>query len=112
MSQRIEGFSKLTKTEKIDWITQTHFKNPEKAKALLTQYWNSDTALQNRHDEFIENTLSNFYMSLGVAPNFLINGALYTLPMVTEESSVVAAASNAAKFGFQGAVSKPKSSIP
>ena len=106
MSQRIEGFSKLTKTEKIDWITQTHFKNPEKAKALLTQYWNSDTALQNRHDEFIENTLSNFYMSLGVAPNFLINGALYTLPMVTEESSVVAAASNAAKFwlsrgGFQ-----------
>ena len=100
MSQRIEGFSKLSKTEKIDWITQTHFKNPDKAKALLTQYWNTDSVLQNKHDEFIENTVSNFYMPLGIAPNFLINGALYTIPMVTEESSVVAAASNAAKFWY------------
>lgn len=100
MSQRIQGFSKLTKTEKIDWITQTHFKNPEKAKSLLSQYWNKDSTLQNRHDEFIENTLSNFYLPLGVAPNFLINGVCYTLPMVIEESSVVAAASNAAKFWY------------
>jgi hydroxymethylglutaryl-CoA reductase len=37
-------------------------------------------------------------MPLGVAPNFLINGESYTLPMVIEESSVVAAAGNAAKF--------------
>ena len=47
---------------------------------------------------FIENTISNYYLPLGVAPNFLINGKLYALPMVIEESSVVAAASNAAKF--------------
>ena len=37
-------------------------------------------------------------MPFGVAPNFLINGKLYTIPMTIEESSVVAAASNAAKF--------------
>ena len=37
-------------------------------------------------------------MPLGVAPNFLINESLFTLPMVIEESSVVAAAGNAAKF--------------
>jgi len=61
-------------------------------------YWNSDSDLQNKHDEFIENTLTNFYMPLGVAPNFLINGESYTLPMVIEESSVVAASGNAAKF--------------
>jgi hydroxymethylglutaryl-CoA reductase len=65
--------------------------------------------LQNKHDEFIENTLTNFYMPLGVAPNFLINGESYTLPMVIEESSVVAAAGNAAKFwqirgGFEAEV--------
>ena len=37
-------------------------------------------------------------MPFGIAPNFLINEKLYTLPMTIEESSVVAAASNAAKF--------------
>jgi len=98
MDKRIEGFSKLTKAEKIDWITQAHFKNPTTAESQLSDYWNSDSDLQNKHDEFIENTLTNFYMPLGVAPNFLINGESYTLPMVIEESSVVAAAGNAAKF--------------
>ncbi len=98
MSKKIDGFSKLTKSEKIDWIIKTHFKNTDHAKKQLETYWNSDSSLQNRHDEFIENSLSNFYLPLGVAPNFLINGSFYTLPMVTEESSVVAAAGNAAKF--------------
>ena len=50
------------------------------------------------HDEFIENTISNLYIPLGVAPNFLINGKYKTIPMAIEESSVVAAASKAAKF--------------
>src|SRR5690606_21828414 len=50
------------------------------------------------HDDFIENTISNFYLPYAVAPNFLINGKYYTIPMVIEESSVVAAASKAAKF--------------
>ncbi|MEK9613220.1 MAG: hydroxymethylglutaryl-CoA reductase, degradative [Flavobacteriaceae bacterium] len=100
MAKRIEGFSKKTKSEKIDWITQTHFDNPDQAKNQLEIYWNDNLKLQKRHDEFIENTLTNFYMPLGVAPNFLINGKEYTLPMVIEESSVVAAAGNAAKFWY------------
>ena len=98
MEKRIDGFSKLSKEEKIDWITRTHFKNSTAAASLLSSYWNSDPSLQTQHDEFIENTLTNFYMPLGVAPNFLINKSLFTLPMVIEESSVVAAAGNAAKF--------------
>ena len=98
MEKRIDGFSKLSKEEKIDWITRTHFKNSTAAASLLSSYWNSDPSLQTQHDEFIENTLTNFYMPLGVAPNFLINTSLFTLPMVIEESSVVAAAGNAAKF--------------
>ena len=100
MSKQINGFSKLSKQEKIDWISKTHFSDSQKAAHQLSSYWNSSPEVQTRHDEFIENTLTNFYMPLGVAPNFLINDALYILPMVIEESSVVAAAGNAAKFWF------------
>ena len=101
MDKRIEGFSKLTKAEKIEWISHTHFNDPAKAKSKLSSYWNTNSDIQNTHDEFIENTLTNFYLPLGVAPNFLINGENFTLPMVIEESSVVAAAGNAAKFWQQ-----------
>ncbi|WP_262498009.1 hydroxymethylglutaryl-CoA reductase, degradative [Flavobacterium sediminis] len=98
MTQNIKGFSKLTKEEKINWIAQTYFSNPAEAKTVITQYWNNNEELQKLHDEFIENTLTNFYLPYGVAPNFLINGKSYTIPMAIEESSVVAAASKAAKF--------------
>jgi hydroxymethylglutaryl-CoA reductase len=64
----------------------------------LKQYWNADEKLQQLHDDFIENTISNFYLPYGVAPNFIINGKDYAIPMVVEESSVVAAASKVAKF--------------
>nr|MBP9848410.1 hydroxymethylglutaryl-CoA reductase, degradative [Flavobacterium sp.] len=98
MSQNIKGFSKLSKEEKIDWITNAYFLNPTEAKESLIKYWNADDNLQKLHDEFIENTLTNFYLPYGVAPNFIINGKGYTIPMAIEESSVVAAASKAAKF--------------
>ena len=98
MNKKIKGFSRLSKKEKITWIANTHFDSAEEAGAKLESYWNSDFKLQKRHDEFIENTLSNFYLPLGVAPNFIINNTEYTLPIVIEESSVVAAAGNAAKF--------------
>ena len=98
MSKSISGFSKLSKSKKIDWIVDTYFSNTEEAKAVLKQYWNSNEKLQQLHDEFIENTITNYYLPLGVAPNFLINGKMHTIPMAIEESSVVAAASKAAKF--------------
>lgn len=98
MRKTISGFSKLSKSQKIDWIVETYFTNPEKAKQVLKQYWNTDEKVQQLHDEFIENTITNYYLPLGVAPNFLINNTLYTIPMAIEESSVVAAASKAAKF--------------
>jgi len=109
MTKAIAGFSKLSKEEKINWIASTHFSNAEEATKTIKKYWNSDAELQKLHDEFIENTISNFYLPLGVAPNFLINGKNYTIPMAIEESSVVAAASKAAKFwstrgGFKATV--------
>ncbi|MBL7559074.1 hydroxymethylglutaryl-CoA reductase, degradative [Olleya sp. YSTF-M6] len=98
MSVLVSGFSKLSKTEKIDWLIKNHLSDQKNAKDILTQYWNSDQKLQQLHDEFIENTVSNYYLPLGVAPNFVINDKIYTIPMTIEESSVVAAASKAAKF--------------
>ncbi|HUH29721.1 hydroxymethylglutaryl-CoA reductase, degradative [Gelidibacter sp.] len=98
MRKPINGFSKLSKLDKIEWITETFFQDADAAKQAIKQYWNTDQKLQQLHDEFIENTITNYYLPFGVAPNFLINGKLYTIPMAIEESSVVAAASNAAKF--------------
>lgn len=94
----VEGFSKLSKQEKIDWIVKEYLEGSEEQKQILTQYWNEREDLQKLHEEFSENTISNFYMPYGIAPNFLIDGKLLALPMAVEESSVVAAASKAAKF--------------
>ncbi|RED25304.1 3-hydroxy-3-methylglutaryl-coenzyme A reductase [Flavobacterium cutihirudinis] len=98
MNNAVAGFSKLSKKEKINWIANEYFSTPEEALNIIRNYWNSDEKLQQLHDEFIENTISNLYIPLGVAPNFLINGKYKTIPMAIEESSVVAAASKAAKF--------------
>ncbi len=98
MSKIISGFSKLPKSKKVEWLLSTYFSKTDEARSLLMQYWNTDEKLQKLHDEFIENTITNYYLPLGVAPNFLINNSLYTIPMAIEESSVVAAASKAAKF--------------
>ena len=100
MPNAISGFSKLTKSEKIEWLLDSYFADKETARQLVKRYWNSDEKLQKLHDEFIENTITNYYLPLGVAPNFLINDTLYTIPMAIEESSVVAAASKAAKFWY------------
>ncbi|WP_372474289.1 hydroxymethylglutaryl-CoA reductase, degradative [Capnocytophaga sp. ARDL2] len=99
--KEINGFSKLTKTEKIDWIVQAYFQGNSSVAETLTKYWNTDAQLQKLHDEFIENTISNFYLPLGIAPNFIIDGEVKAMPMAIEESSVVAAAANAAKFWSQ-----------
>lgn len=98
MNNTVAGFSKLSKEEKINWIAKEYFSTPSEAIALLKSYWNSDEKIQKLHDEFIENTITNFYIPLGVAPNFLVNGKYSTIPMAIEESSVVAAAAKAAKF--------------
>ena len=95
------GFSKLTKKEKINWVVDKLFVNDVEAKKLLEQYQLTNSDLQKIHDDFSENTLSNFLLPLGVAPNFLIDGKDLTIPMVIEESSVVAAACNSAKFWYK-----------
>lgn len=97
----ISGFSKLSKEAKIEWILQNHASEPESALNMLTGYWHVQTEVQRLHDEFIENTVSNFYLPFGVAPNFLIDGKIFTIPLAIEESSVVAAAAKAANFWLE-----------
>tara|TARA_A100000171_G_scaffold47762_1_gene54270 strand:+ start:61357 stop:62664 length:1308 start_codon:yes stop_codon:yes gene_type:complete len=101
MRQPVSGFSKKSKEQKIEWLLATYFKDADDVKKIIQQYYNSDDALQQLHDDFIENAITNYFLPFGVAPNFLLNGQLYAIPMVTEESSVVAAASNAAKFWLE-----------
>lgn len=101
MTKAIKGFSKLNKEEKIDWLVSTYLSGQDQASHLLKKYWIKDEQEQKTFDDFSENTLSNFHLPYGVAPNFLINGTYYAVPMVIEESSVVAAASSAAKYWSQ-----------
>lgn len=99
--QPVQGFSKLSKQDKIDWIVKEYLEDNKKYEHILKSYLNEDANLQKLHEEFSENTITNFYMPYGIAPNFLIDGKLMALPMVVEESSVVAAASKSAKFWME-----------
>ncbi|MBQ8958665.1 MAG: hypothetical protein IJ057_09255 [Bacteroidales bacterium] len=92
-----KGFSKLLKEEKLKLIAN-YFENPGEVISLLKSYWHADSKQQQLFDEFSENTITNFIIPYGISPNVTINGKNYIVPMVIEESSVVAAASAAAKF--------------
>ena len=92
-----KGFSKLLKEEKLKLIAN-YFENPGEVVNLLKSYWHSDSKQQQLFDEFSENTITNFFIPYGISPNVNINGKDYIVPMVIEESSVVAAASAATKF--------------
>ena len=97
----ISGFSKLSKVGKIKWLVENFFKDPETVKRELASYLLVNEEQQKILDGFSENTISNYPLPLGIAPNFLINGTEYCVPMVTEESSVVAAAASGAKFWLE-----------
>lgn len=101
MNNPISGFYKKSKHEKIAWLRAHYFHEDAETLDILESYWHPDNDTQSLHDEFIENTVSNFYLPIGIAPNFNINGKLLAVPMAIEESSVVAAASNAAKFWLE-----------
>jgi hydroxymethylglutaryl-CoA reductase len=102
----VSGFYKLPIEKRIEFVT--HFANlSEDDVKIFSSCLDLKTA-----DRMIENVLGIFELPLGLAVNFLINGKNYIIPMATEESSVVAAASNAAKIarikgGFSASCSEP-----
>jgi hydroxymethylglutaryl-coA reductase, degradative len=94
----IKGFSKLTKEEKRNWVCNRYLSSNLEGIDIFSKYDLSDKKLQSLHDDFIENTIGNYLLPFAIAPNFFIDGRYYTVPMVLEESSVVAAVSKATKF--------------
>jgi len=98
MSKTINGFSKLTKQQKIKWLADNFTGDAAALSQAFAGWQHPDEATQKIVDGFTENAVANYVLPYSIAPNFLINGRLYAVPMVIEESSVVAAASSAAKF--------------
>lgn len=95
--KKTTGFSKLSKIEKLKTVAGK-FADSQTVEAEFMSYWHADPNKQKVFDEFSENTITNFYFPYGVVPNFMLNGREFMIPMVIEESSVVAAASKSAKF--------------
>lgn len=95
----ITGFSRFSRLEKLEMASR-NLNDPQDFIRELQSYWHPDPERQQAFDEISENTISNFYLPYGVAPNFRINGQIYMVPMVTEESSVVAAAASSARYWF------------
>ncbi|MBJ34914.1 MAG: hydroxymethylglutaryl-CoA reductase, degradative [Flavobacteriaceae bacterium] len=100
MPDKIIGFSKLSREDKINWISKNFLDNSNELENILNKYLNDDIDIQSIHNSFSENSISNFYLPYSVSPNFLINNNNYCIPLVTEESSVVAALSNSSKFWY------------
>ncbi len=97
--KRISGFSKMSKADKIAWLAKYFATaNPMDIAREFASFAHSNVETQKLFDGISENTLTNFYLPYGVAPNVLLNGRVYAVPMVIEESSVVAAAAAGAKF--------------
>ena len=97
----VSGFSKLSKLEKLQWLSDNFDSQNGDLAQICTSFYTKDEQLQKVFDGFSENTVSNFIMPYGLAPNFLIDGEILCVPMVIEESSVVAAAASAAKYWME-----------
>ncbi|OUR97206.1 hydroxymethylglutaryl-CoA reductase, degradative [Halobacteriovorax marinus] len=97
----ISGFSKLTKLEKINYLVENYLNGSSFSKEKIQSFWHDNQSEQKVFDDFSENTVTNYFSPYGVVPNFLLNDNLLCVPMVIEESSVVAASAKAAKFWLE-----------
>ena len=93
----IQGFSKYTKQQRIDALIQKYGFDLNFAQ-WLSSFEASDENTQKIINDLSENPVSNFHLPFSISPNFVVNGKNLFFPMVSEESSVVAAMSNSAKF--------------
>ncbi len=92
-SSRLEGFYKLSVSERREMLAKIAELTPEQVEA-----WSSSGELsEDSADRMIENVIGTYSLPIGVATNFIIDGEHYLIPFVLEEPSVVAAASNMAK---------------
>jgi hydroxymethylglutaryl-CoA reductase len=94
---QIQGFSKLGREEQVKLVA-SFTDDPAGIIQELNAHLSPDSSRQKLYQEFSENSVSNFFLPYSIAPNFRINDKYYLVPMVTEESSVVAATASAAKY--------------
>lgn len=88
------GFYKKSRQERIDLLAQERSLS-EKTLAILQQDRNLSESIAGK---MAENHLGTFSLPFSIVPEFWLNGQEYSLPMVTEEPSVVAACSLGAKI--------------
>lgn len=107
-TSRLPGFHKVTVSERRALVADvTGAAADAVAAALDGGGLDAETA-----DKFVENVLGTYALPFGVVLNVRVNGKDYVVPMVVEEPSVVAAASNAAKMvraggGFEAEIDPP-----
>src|SRR5271165_3094057 len=107
-TSRLPGFYKVTVNERRALVGDaTGCDAMELERALDSGGLDADTA-----DKFVENVLGTYSLPYGVALNVRVNGRDHVVPMVIEEPSVVAAASNAARMvresgGFEASADPP-----
>src|SRR5262252_8750276 len=93
-SSRLSGFYKMTLAARRQLAGEAAGVSAEEMALALEQGGlRAETA-----DKFVENVLGTYALPFGVALNVQVNGKDHLAPMVIEEPSVVAAASNAAKM--------------
>ena len=107
-SSRIPGFYKLSIIERLRLVRDFAELTDEDLAMLL----NTGSLQLSLADRMIENVIGVFHLPFAVATNFLINERDYLVPMVIEEPSVVAAASNAAKMVRKGGGFKASTTPP
>ena len=105
-TSRISGFYKLSREERLNLVKDFASLSDEDISML------SNGIPMEIAERMIENVIGKFELPYGIAVNFLINGKEYMIPMVIEEPSVVAAASNAARFMRDGSGIIAKASQP
>ena len=70
----VNGFSKWSKAEKLEWLASAFTGSESDLKKTMESFWLEDNATQKVMDGFSENTVSNYILPYGLAPNFLVDG--------------------------------------
>lgn len=108
MKSNISGFHKLTPKERRKKLIE----NTKLDKKDINKMEKFGILSEEKSDQLIENTVTNYELPLGIATNLKVNDKDYLVPMAVEESSVVAACSYASKLarktgGIKAQATKP-----
>ena len=93
-SSRFSGFYKLDVDQRLEKLNNDWYKLSTKERWMLKK----ETLTSELANVMVENAIGVFGLPIGLAVNFKLNNKDYVVPMAVEETSVVAAASNAARL--------------